>query len=80
VLVECRALTDLVIAEADRAVAALEKSGEIGFALSHWQRHQVATVEVQQVEDEIDEVSATLSFGRVLDQRERGDAVGPDSA
>lgn len=72
---ERRALADLVIAVPDRCVSALEKRSEIGFTLSQRQRRQVAAVEVQQVEDEIDEVSATLLLCRVLDQRERGDAV-----
>jgi hypothetical protein len=75
-----RPLVDLVIAVADRAVPALEESGEPRLAVRQWQRHQILAVEMDQVEDEIDQVRAALPFRGVLDQREGGHAVRPHPA
>ena len=79
-MTECRTLPDLMLAVADRVLSALEQGGKTSLAVRPRQRHQIATVEVQQVEDEIGEVGAALPFRGVLDQRERGHAVRPHPA
>jgi hypothetical protein len=56
-----------VIAKADRAYSFLEEGGETSLAVSQRQRHQIATVEVEQVKYEIDEVGPTTPFCRVLE-------------
>ena len=69
-----------MLAVADRVLSGLDQGGKTSLAVRQWQRHQIATVEVQQVEDEIDKVGAALSFRGVLDQRKRGDAIRPHPA
>ena len=69
-----------MLAVADRVLSGLDQGGKTSLAVRQWQRHQIATVEVQQVEDEIDKVGAALSFRGVLYQRERRDAVRPHDA
>ncbi len=68
---ECRPLPDLVIAVPDGVLPAIEKGGKTRLAVGQRQRHQVLTVEVEQVEDEVDEVGAAPPFRRVLDQTQR---------
>jgi hypothetical protein len=72
---ERRPLPDLVVAVPDGVIPAIEKSGKTAFAGGQRERHQVPTIEVEKVEDEVDEVGTALSFRRVLDQCERGEAV-----
>jgi len=78
--VKRRTLPDLVIVVVDRVLAALEQGGETSLAVRQRQRHQISTVEVEQVKDEIDEVGAALSLRGVLDQREGRDAVRSEPA
>jgi hypothetical protein len=61
--VKRRALPDLMLAVADRALPAFEQGGKTSLAVRQRQRQQIATVEMQQVEDEIDEVGTARISG-----------------
>ena len=69
---ERRALADLAVTIADRVVSALEEGSETRLAVGQWQRHQVLSVEVQQVENKIDETGAAPPVRSVPDQRKGG--------
>jgi hypothetical protein len=52
------------------------RAAKARLAAGQWQRHQVVTVDVEQVKDEIDKIAPASPIGGVLDQSEERDASG----
>jgi hypothetical protein len=57
----------LVLTIPDRVLSALEEGDEPSLAVRQRQRQQIATVEVQRVEAEIDKVGTSATFCDILD-------------
>jgi len=79
-IVESPPAPDLVIAEMQRRTCTRQQGAKTFFPLRNRHRRDRFTIEVEEIEQEKDESVAVTSVRGVVDQAERGGAIGPDAA
>src|SRR5215471_6030055 len=79
-IVESPPASDLVIAEMQRLASTRQQGTKTFFPLRNRHRGDRFAIEVEEIEQEEDKSAAVAGVRRVLDQAERGDAIGSDPA